>query len=350
MLSAAALCGGWARPARAVSDVCEDICFQRQDEGLFSCQRKCKQTDDRVRLPVGLQFLAEREQTYLKPPMPDSVAVTPDNPGPGDTMRVSVKLLKLPDSAGTPDVRLHYSFDGMQTWHTAEAELNPKAGVYDGYIPMPTDSPGLNWFLRILTDDQNAYVEMPCAVKSFPFDKNDCLIPLAGDSSYADYENFHVDPSVDILGSKIGEDEKNYYFLYSTAGNISKGKSIPSMMNMYLIAIIDPSLWTKTETMNNVAFIAYSPLLFAPADCALIMRRADNWITDTTAPTCIVKDNLIMIRVKKSLLMKFQLGYFKVFLATDMIIDDNMSIIKDYTGVTVVKLGVHREMNFSPNK
>ena len=366
-LMALLLGAAYCAPAGALSDVCEDRCFPRVDGGLFSCQRGCDfdnednefTTTEFAReytyLPVGLFFLNAKIQTRLKPPVIESLAITPEAPAPGDVLNISA-ILKQDDPEAEP-ARLvaYYSFDNAATWHDVPAEQDLDDGALKARIPLPTDASEILWFLRAAADE-NAYVEIPCQVQSFPFQPGECMIPMAADSVYTedDYGEFHVDPGLDIVRSRVGEDDDSLYFSMEAGADVTQGETVPLAMTMFVVAVYDPAAWNRLEPLSNVAFLVYAPLLFHPEHCALIRRSGQEWLTDTGALDCEVDEKQLMFRVPRRLITKEEQESFNVFLGAGQILEDSAfgimesspgtalfqkTVITDYTGVTVVRPG-----------
>ena len=339
----------FAPRAWAISDVCEDMCFPRQNEGLFSCQRQCKDDDKTLaRLPIGLYFLNAKIQKQLEPPPVEQVTLTPEQPKPGDTLKVTVRLKKIKDEALPPNVFVYYSYDDARTWHGAPGTFNPVDKTFDIFFPAPKEAVRLAWFVRAVSEDNDAYIELPCNVAHFPFVANECLIPLAEEDSYAGTEDFVMDPSLDITKAKIGQDETNYFFSYETADIIKPGINPPQLMFTYVVAVVDPAEWTKVDPMNNVVFLVYSPLLYTPAKCALIKKRGSVWTPDTNAIDCKADGNKIMFRARKKLLAGKRSDKIQVYFGSLVLLEDSAGVIKDYTGLTTVNVGPPRVIEFKP--
>lgn len=348
--------------ASAITQQCEDICFPRQNNGLFSCNRSCGSNIDKLMLPSGFEFLARKTQTELRAPIVKSAEVTPERVSPGGAVRISIKMEKDADPDDLPFVSVYYSNDDTNAWRSVKAGYNPEKKVFEALFVAPVDVKKIIWFVRAISQDENAYIEVPCEIKAFPFLSADCLLPLAGDSSYADYEDFKVDPALDILRAKTGEDANNYYFLYVTAEDVDGGDKLKSLAFVYIVGITDPAEWTRLEPLNNTAFLVYAPELYDSAKCAitserdgkdwfinsdnlvcqtapcsLVSRRGQRWVSDPSAVQCVAERNMIMFKVKKKRLMQFKNGYFETFLGSNAVMNDESSVIKDYTGKTAVR-------------
>lgn len=361
--------------AWGISDVCEDQCTALINDGLFACGRNCDVdlSDDALsdpefeslsrayeHLPVGLYFLNLKVRTRLKPPVIKNVETSDTSPAAGDVVKVTVSTTPPDEGTPAPEITAFYSYDNAATWHADTASTN-LSGDAAAFIPVPSETASIRWFLRARDPEGNDYIEIPCSVAHFPFEPGECLAPLAADSNYSDYENFSVNPEVDIVRSRMGEDDKYYYFEVTAAAPVSEGEYYPMNMNMYVVAVYDTDQISRSEPMEDIRFITYAPLYYTPADCALISRKGANWLADTSSADCRAIGDTIHIRAPKNMINPGRRSTLYVFLATIRIVDDHLNIIKnfdktssflqksvisDYTGVTAVT-PIIREINIA---
>lgn len=342
-----------AVPARAISDVCEDECSPLVDRGLFTCRHKCmdSQSDSggttQQQLPTGLYFLNYKVQTRLKTPVLKNAKATPDPAQPGQPFRISLEFENV-DPSDPPLVTVFYTFaEATGTWHAAAAGFDSGDEVFSTFLPIPADAETVRWFVRAVSPDDNAYTEIPCQVSEFPFEENDCLAPLTAENTYADYENFTVDPRLDITKTRAGYDDDSMYFEIQTAAPPTVTDLFRNEMTVYYIGVYNPAKWSRVEPLGNVVFLYYVPWPDNDMFCLLIKRMGGEWQASSGGITCHMQDNRIQMRVSGKMLPGDWTQGLHVFAGSslnsysnnvrfdrDMVSADDSAIIVDYTGAT----------------
>jgi len=342
-----------AAPARAISDVCEDECSPLVDRGLFTCRRKCMDSDAVVgdtgqqQLPTGFYYLNYKVQTRLKAPVLKNAEASPDPAQPGQPFRISLEFENV-DPADPPLVTVFYTFaEATGACHAASADFDSGNKTFNTFLPVPGDAEMIRWFVRAVSPDDNAYTEIPCRVSTFPFEENDCLVPLSGETTYADYENFNVDPRLDITKTRAGYDDNYMYFEIQTAEPPAVSELYRNEMNVYYIGIYNPAKWSRLEPVGNVVFLYFVPWPDNNMFCLVLRRMGVEWQTDADGMSCHIQDNRIQMRVSRKILPGGDAQAIHVFTGAsvnsfsgsahfdrNMVNHDNSAIIVDYTGAT----------------
>lgn len=335
-------------PALAVSDVCEDECAPMPDRGLFNCKRKCVQdtspslAEYQQKLPTGFYFLNTRIQTRLKPPVLASAQASPDPALPGQPLRITLGFEGV-DPAAPPAATVFYTYgEAGGAWHASAAVYDELENKFSTFLPVPADAKQIRWFVRAVSPDDNAYTEIPCRVSSFPFEDNDCLVPLAGETTYADYENFHVDPALDIVKTRAGYDDEFLYLEISAAKAPAVTNVIRNQSNHYYFGIYNAADYTNLDPLGNTTFASFVPWTDPSVYCTGLIRMGKYWEDAREGFSCHVQDNLVYFQVSiKMLPGDLDKGLY-VYAGTSQNFSNDVSsdvtgIIVDYTGVSVLK-------------
>lgn len=331
--------------AAALSDVCRDVCFSREEDGLYDCQTEIKETCS-AQMFQGMEFIISNARARFTPPL---VTEGRAEYGAG-AVRFFAKMReqkkrKSEDDETQGDVKRTevvalYSLDGRKTWRDAPLGRDPVTGEWTGTADIgETGADTLHYFFRAVDVDGNAYIEIPCETTSFPSQPGDCMVPLATDMSYSrDYEDFRVDPWLDILGSRVGADAKDLRFEIDVEADINPGKSIPKKINYIFVAVMNPDTWTRREPYQNTSVLIYAPLKFTRGGAAMFRRFGSEWDYDES----IVKQRVAGSRVHLLAPLdwavgKNKSGWFTVVLGSGTVIGENSSVVKDYTMMTAVR-------------
>jgi len=260
----------------------------------------CARTNalQRQLLPTGFYYLNYKIQTRLQAPEVTDATASPDPARPGQPLRMTMRLDNV-DPADPPMLTVFFSFDGATSWRAASAEFNAEDKAFTAFVPVPADAGSVQWFVRAVSADDNTYTEIPCAVAHFPFEKSDCLAPLSSETTYADYEDFSAEPSLDIVSTRAGYDDRFLYFEMETAAPVTYDKRDRLSMYSYYIGIYDPGAWTRLDPMDNVAFLFYTPWVFAKNSCVIYRRMGKYWEPDADSVTCHLDGNRLMFRAEK---------------------------------------------------
>ena len=351
---ALALCA--AAPARAVSDVCEDECSPIEDRGLFNCRRKCTEqprvTPEPAQqsLPTGFYYLNNKIQTRLKAPVLKSAQAPPGPAQPGQPLRISLEFQDM-NPADPPLVTVFYTYsDPDGAWLASPALFDESANAFSTFLPVPADAEQIRWFVRAVSPDENTYTEIPCRVKSFPFEDTDCLVPLSGETTYADYEDFRADPALDIVRTRAGYDENFVYFEIKTAAAPRVLDLFRNQFKVYYLGLYDAAAHTRLEPLANTAFVYFTPWPEPDLFCLGVVRMGGQWQADPGAVSCAVRDGGIQLRVARKMLPVSPEQGLHVFAgaslntfantpppARESIFQDVSAIIVDYTGAAMLK-------------
>ena len=346
MIAAPALAQDWNLPASEPTDVtkmttrevCNNVCFVRENGGMFTCSQQCRGDDD-VRLPVGFAFLTERVRLKVIPPMLEKIEFEPPNPKPGD--KVSVTMTPVSKDLETQrfiSTKFVYAFDSPKDWIALKPSLDPLKGVWETSFETPAGAKTLYTSARLGDAEGNTYLIAPCNVSGDLQTTEDCFFPLLDDENYEDAKYTDINPSLDLLNVKFGMDDKRYYFRMNMRGKVDPGRSSPMSANYYMIAIYAPGKMPEIDPYGHYSFILYSPYLETSNDCKMLLRRGPQWLMESGSVKCWVNDKQLLFSVARKSADINADGVFVMYAATGIIFDTYNGIITDYTGTAAVRV------------
>lgn len=334
VLSAVVFCVG-AAEVRAMSDVCPDVCFPREDYGLFDCQTEYDDLCDVV-LMQGMEFVVRNARKKFAAPVLEEGAAK----APGDgVVEFSAKLKKVKKRKKKVERELsvYFSVDNRKSWHVKKMKYDPLREEWVAKADVGEGASRAHYFFRAVDTEGNTYIEAPCSVREFP-PKSDCLAPLSPDQSYEDYEDFHIEPYLDILDSHVGVNSDSIYFAIRAHGGIDPGTALPERKNYFFVAVMNPDRWNDREPYENTSILIYAPMHFLPRECAMFKRYGDEWAYDATILNCSARgDRLFFSAPLGQAPGGNPTGYFTVVLGSGQLIGGDSGIIKDYTMLTSVR-------------
>ncbi len=393
----------FVQQARAVDElseeVCSNVCFPRNKDGLFSCQQECSSEDD-VELPTGIDFLIKRVRDRLKPPILDKMEILPSSPRAGESMDIYMtpKDTDVEYMIGLK-AKFAYSTNGTENWVGVIPDLEPVEKRWKAEIKLPRDADSLYYLARLGDEDRNTYIELPCETTEPHPGSKDCFFPMSEDSTYEKTKNFAIDPALDLTKSWIAIDDRRFYFRIQAVGDIAEGELFPANYYFYLLALYDPGRPTDVDPYHKTTFVLFSPLYFlsstcssyrtgfgetefnnepnapctrAPCppftdeedknvimqrehneregrcitqSCAAIIRRGRHWINDTGIVNCEKRGNEIFISLQRETIEPPVEGVYVAFTATGVHLDMETAIITDYSPTTAFRIAPGQVMN-----
>ena len=321
----------------AISDICPDICSTVDKSALFNC--KTERTDFcTVMLPKGIEFIISSvRKNFAAVVLAESKAeLLPD----GNTIQFTAGLkdkknIKSPENY---EVRVYYTLNERASWQLLVLPYDPINEYWTEKVQLEGNPEKIYYFFHAKDVDGNSYIEIPCSTTSFPPSEKDCMVPLSADQSYENYEDLNIEPYLDLLSSHTGYGSGFFFFDMETNADINMGRLFPMNANTYFAALIDTASPDRAEPFQDVAILIYSPLLYAPANCALFKRFSHDWDFDYGALKCHAAKNKIYFRVPRKLLpWKDEPGYFSTVLGTVQIHGEDSGAVKDYTMLTTIR-------------
>lgn len=407
LLAAAVLacCIFAGRQAQAVEElseeVCPNVCFPRNSDGLFSCQQECSSEDD-VQLPTGVDFLIKRVRDRLRPPIIEKIEFVPATPTAG----LPVSVYMTPRNADVEHMlgiktKFVYSINGYGDWMGVYPEIQPVEKRWGIQIKPPRDANEMYYLARLGDEDRNTYIELPCEAAAPGIGAQECFFPMSEDTTYEYTDDFSIDPALDLTDSWVGIDERRFYFRLQAVNEIAEGELFPANYYFYLLAIYDPGRPTDVDPYHKTTFVLFSPLYFlsstctsykggigeteftnepnapcvyAPCpplvdddddiqpvmkrdsneregrcitqSCAALIKRGRHWINDTGVVKCSSEGNEIFISLQRGAVKPPVEGVYVVFAATGVHLDLETSIITDYSPTTAIRIAPDRHIVF----
>jgi len=319
-------------------DVCDNVCFSRIDDGLFTCRQECR-TSNSVKLPPGFDFLVKKVRERIQPPLLKSKTFTPAEPARGEQLKVRLTPA-VNDVSVLADqtIKFLYTSDPPSKWLPLVPDFDPVAAVWDVSFTTPADSDILNTTVRIGDFDGNTYIEASCPLRDPNNTSDPCYFPLSDDESYEKMPEFHIDPALDLLSAKFGMDDRRFYFKVKTRGGIKKGKLIPKSAYYYMISLYDPDRPTGVDPYHRTSFVYYSPNFDPNSPCKALVRRGSKWVYDASPVRCRIENDTLTITVMRKTIGAPVSGLLTMYVATGVIYDEDNGIIVDYSPSTAVRI------------
>lgn len=182
-------------------------------------------------------------------PYVDSAALTPQAPGVGEEVRISVKTDQHKDAVDeVTAVEVFYTAPGGK-FYDYRAQLEPAGGAWSATLPPFEEAGTVLYYIQIHDSYGSIYSELPCAVETWPPFDDPCMVAAAADPEPVDDEKINIEDNYDIWEIRVGSNDEYWFLQVNVEGKIYKGRLNPLKATMYMAAMM------KTEKLEEISDI-----------------------------------------------------------------------------------------------